>query len=327
MRFPAARERRMRILITGASGFIGGALMRRAGSYPGVALLGLGRRALTLADYRSVDLSRPFDVDFRPDVVIHGAALASPWARRSEYLRHNVLATRNVIEFCKTHGCPRLVYLSSSSVFYRDKHQYGITEESPIGPTFINDCAATKYAGEELVRDYDGEHVVLRPRAVFGPGDTVLFPRILGAARRGRLPRLVPEDGSAQGDLIYIDSLCDYIMAAASQPIRAAAYNLTNAQPVVIQDFLNDILSRLDMRPPTKAVKVKTALRAAAWLERVYRLAPFLGEPPVTRFGVSVFAYSKTFDVGLALRDFGPPSVGLTDGVDRFVAWQRAQWS
>jgi hypothetical protein len=95
----------------------------------------------------------------------------------------------------------------------------------------------------------------------------------------------------------------------------------------VIQDFLNDILSRLDMPPPTKAVKVKTALRAAAWLERVYRLAPFLGEPPVTRFGVSVFAYSKTFDVRLALRDFGPPSVGLTEGVNRFVTWQRAQWS
>jgi 2-alkyl-3-oxoalkanoate reductase len=162
---------------------------------------------------------------------------------------------------------------------------------------------------------------------VFGPGDTVLFPRILTAARRGRLPRLVPESGAARGDLIYIDSLCDYIMAAASRPLAAPAYNLTNAQPVVIQDFLNDILSRLDVPVPSKPVRVKTAMRAAAGLERVFRLLPFLGEPPVTRFGVSVFAYSKTFDVRLALQDLGPPSVSLMQGVDRFVAWQRAQWS
>lgn len=301
--------------------------MRRLGSRPDVALLGVARRPLGLDNYRSIDLSRSFDLDYRPDVVVHAAALASPWAPRSEYRRHNVIATRNVIEFCKTHGHPRLVYLSSSSVFYRDEHQLGMTEETPIGPLFINDYAASKYAGEELIGNYDGEHVILRPRAVFGPGDTVLFPRILRAARRRRLPRLVGQTSAAQGDLIYIDSLCDYIISAALRPVFAPAYNLTNAQPVVIQDFLDDILARLDVPLPSKPIRIQTAMRAAAWLERLYRLFPVLGEPPVTRFGISVFAYSKTFDVRLALRDLGPPSVSLTEGVDRFVSWQRAQWS
>lgn len=317
----------MRVLITGASGFVGGALMRRLGAHPDIAVLGVARRAVPLANYRRVDLSSPFQLDYRPDVVIHAAALASPWARRSQYLQHNVTATRNVIEFCKTRGYPRLVYLSSSSVFYRDEHQLGITERSPVGPTFINDYAATKYAGEELIVGYEGEHVILRPRAVFGPGDTVLFPRILSAARRGRLPHLVSDDGAAEGDLIYVDSLCDYIISAATRPIMAPAYNLTNAQPVVIQKFLNEILARLGVPLPSRPVRVKTAMRAAIWLERIHRLLPVLGEPPVTRFGVSVFAYSKTFDVRLALRDFGPPSVSLSEGVDRFVAWQCAQWS
>ena len=54
-------------------------------------------------------------------------------------------------------------------------------------------------------------------------------------------------------------------------------------------------------------------------------MLPFLGEPPVTRFGVSVFAYSKTFNVARALRDLGPPSVPLAEGVNRFVRWQAAQ--
>ncbi len=64
----------------------------------------------------------------------------------------------------------------------------------------------------------------------------------------------------------------------------------------------------------------------AAWItETVYRLLRLRGEPPITRFGVSVFAYSKTFDVARMLRDLGPPSVGLRDGTERFIEWQRAQ--
>ena len=87
----------------------------------------------------------PFDLDYEPDVVIHAAALASPWARREDYQRHNVEATRNVIAFCEARGRPRLVYLSSSSVFYRNEHQFELTESSPIGPDFVND-----YAGDQV---------------------------------------------------------------------------------------------------------------------------------------------------------------------------------
>lgn len=316
----------MRILITGASGFVGGSFMRRFADSPGVTLLGVARRPVEFRNYHRADLSKPFDLDFEPDVVIHAAALASPWGRPCDYIRHNVEATRNVIAYCEAHGRPRLVYLSSSSVFYRNEHQFNLTERSPIGPVFVNDYAATKYAGEKLVRGYAGERVILRPRAVFGPGDTVLFPRILAAARCNRLPLLVTRDGPAQGDLIYIDALCDYMMQAATRPNLEGAYNLTNAEPVVIQDFLIEMLSKLNLPVPGRRVSVKTAMRAAALTEWVYRLLRLSGEPPVTRFGVTVFAYSKTFDVGLTLRDLGPPSVSLKEGIAGFVEWQRAQW-
>jgi 2-alkyl-3-oxoalkanoate reductase len=317
----------VKILVTGASGFVGGAFMRRFAARPDVTLLGVARRPAPFGNYRCVDLSRPFALDYAPDVVIHAAALASPWARRRDYQRHNVEATRNVIAFCEARGRPRLLYLSSSSVFYRDRHQFDLTERSPIGPAFVNDYAATKYAGEQLIHGYAGESVILRPRAVFGPGDTVLFPRILAAARRNRLPLLIADGAPARGDLIYIDSLCDYLLAAATRPIAAGAYNLTNAQPVVIQDFLIEALGRLGLPPPRRRLRVSTAMRAATLSEFLYRLLHLPGEPPVTRFGVGVLAWSKTFDVSLALRDLGAPSVSLQDGLERFVEWQRAQWT
>ncbi len=287
----------------------------------------MSRRACALPNYSQVDLSQPFEIPFRPDVVIHAAARASPWGRPREFEAQNVDATRNVIAFCERHQVSRLVYVSSTSVYYRDAHQLNVTESTPIGPTFINEYAATKYAGELLVNEYRWSHVIVRPRAVFGPGDTVLFPRVLAAARRGALPVFTVKDGPVLGDLIYIDVLCDYLLAAATGTSVATEYNVTNARPIELQLLLLDVLRRLDMPLPTRKVPVHRAMRIAAAVEYMYRALRINTEPPVTRFGVSMFAFSRTFDVSRAVADFGPPAVSLDDGVTRFVSWQRAEWA
>lgn len=315
----------MKLLVTGASGFVGGKLVAGARERGGITTHGIGRRQLAEAGYTAADLSQPFDVPFAPDVVVHAAARSSPWGTRAEFVRHNVDATRHVIDLCERRGRPKLVYISSSSVFYRPEHQYDLTESSPIGPTFVNHYAATKAAGEDLVRAYRGPWVILRPRAVFGPGDTVLFPRILKAAEQGRLPLLVTDGPPATGDLIFIDALTDYILRACVDPTVTGEFNLTNAHPVAIVEFLLDVFARLDVPAPTRRVPVRTALRVARVLEAVHRALPFLGEPAITRFGVGVFAWSKTFDVRKSITVLGPPSVSLEDGVEAFVRWQKAQ--
>jgi nucleoside-diphosphate-sugar epimerase len=315
----------LNVLVTGASGFIGGSFVTRFRQRAGLAIHGVGRRPLADPDYTACDLSRPFALAFRPDVVIHAAARASPWGTAAEYRRDNVEATRRVIDFCLRTGRPRLIHVSSSSVFYRPGPQLGLTEASPIGPRFVNRYAATKAAAERLVEDYPGAWLIVRPRAVFGPGDTVLFPRILTAARRGRLPLLVARGEPAVGDLIYIDTLTDYLLAAATRTDLHGAYNLTNAQPVPIQEFLLDVLARLDLPAPRRRVSLRSAMLAAGLAEAAWRVLRLRGEPPVTRFGVGVLAWSKTFDVSRALADLGPPSVSIADGVEAFVRWQRGQ--
>jgi 2-alkyl-3-oxoalkanoate reductase len=320
--------RMMKILVTGASGFVGGAFFERFREADGLTLHGVGRRRMDASDYTAIDLSQPFDLRFDPDVVLHAAARSSPWGTRADYRRQNVDATRQVIEFCCRRGLPRLVYVSSSSVFYRDGDQLGLTEESPIGPEFVNEYAATKYEGERLVRAYPGEWVIVRPRAVFGPGDTVLFPRVLAAARRGRLPMIDNGGAAAVGDLIYIDTLSDYLRAAVTSPQAVGrAFNLTNNQPVAIWPFLLDVFDRLGLPRPTRRVSLRSAMWAARASEFAYRALRLSGEPPVTRYGVGVFAWSKTFDVSRAVAAFGPPSVSLEHGVERFVEWQKRQGS
>jgi nucleoside-diphosphate-sugar epimerase len=310
----------MKILVTGASGFVGGALWREA-KRRGYEVRAVGRRILPDPDYESVDLAAGFNVDFQPDVVIHAAARSSPWGTRRDFYAQNVRATENVVSFCETHGRPWLLHVSTSAVVYEERHQLNLDESAPLPTRSVNLYAETKRKAEEVVARYTGSSCIVRPRAVFGPGDTVVFPRILKAARAGRLP-LLESDEPVVGDLIYIETLVDYLLIAAERR-AVGVYFLTNNKPVPILEFLFGVFAQLDLPVPSRRVPVARALRFASSVEGIYRLLPFLGEPPVTRFGVGVFAYSKTFNVAKALRDLGQPSVALGDGVDRFVRWQK----
>ena len=312
-----------RILVTGASGFVGGAFMQRFSARNDLALWGVARRPMQWQNYTQVDLSEGLDIAFTPDVVVHAAAHVSPWGSAKTYREKNVLATQSVVDFCRRRGLPRLVYLSSSSVFYRDEPQLNLTEDSPIGPDFINDYSASKYAGEVCVGTYEGESVILRPRAIFGPGDTVLFPRILQAAKRGRLPLIQSGTTPAIGDLIYIDTLSDYILKAALKPNLLPAYNLTNAETVEFQSLLIQVLKALDLPVPTRTVSAKTLMLVAGVIEFIYKCLGVEQEPPLTRYGVSVLAHSKTFNVKRMLADLGPPTVSIEAGIAQFIQWQR----
>jgi nucleoside-diphosphate-sugar epimerase len=310
------------VLITGASGFVGGQLLARFRDL-GWRVVGTGRRLLDLPGYIPHDLTQPLPDSFAGpiDVVIHAAARSSPWGRRAEFERHNVLATQHVLDYASRHGRPRLVFISSASVFYRPCHQLGITEQTPFPDKAINHYAATKRRAEERVSAYPGAWVILRPRAIFGPGDTVLFPRILRAAQAGRLPLLISPDGPVVGDLIYIDNLVDYTVQVASEAHIEGCFNLTNNEPVPILDFLSDVFQKLDIPLPRRRVSIRRAMFLAWLLEGFYGLCWPQREPPITRFGVHVFAYSKTFDVSRMLVTMGPPRVPQRVGVERFVAW------
>lgn len=315
----------MKILLTGASGFVGRSFLRQFADDPTLTIHGLGRQPMPFAHYSQIDLSRPFDLDFQPDVVIHGAARALPWGTRTEFENQNVEATRQVLEFCHRRDVRTLIYLSSSSVFYREEDQLDLTEQSPIGPDYVNLYAETKHAGELLVRQFAHRWVILRPRAVFGPDDTVLFPRILRAAQEGKLARIRRPGPPAIGDLIYIDSLCEYMRRAARDASIQGDFNLTNQEPIEIESFLFGILRELGFAAPTRTLPRGFALQFATAIEWFYRVFRPRVEPPITRFGIGVLAYSKTFDVSKAVAALGPPSIDLATGVKRFVAWQKAQ--
>ncbi|WP_395740684.1 NAD-dependent epimerase/dehydratase family protein [Prosthecobacter sp.] len=314
-----------KILITGASGFVGGSFCRQFGTREDLDIRGLGRRPSDLPGYIRADLTQPLHLEWQPDVVIHAAARSSPWGSLREFRQQNVLATKNVIDFCAAQKVPRLVYVSSSSVFYREADQLGMTEKSPVGAAFVNHYAQTKFEGEQLVRSFSGTSVILRPRAVFGPHDTVLFPRILRAAQQGKMAFISRPGAPAVGDLIFIDSLCEYIRRAALDTSITGEFNLTNNEPVEIQSFLLLIFAELGLPTPSRTIPRERALVIATAIEWIYKCLLPWKEPPITRFGIGVLGFSKTFDVSKSLRVLGQPSVSLEEGLQRFITWQKQQ--
>lgn len=322
----------MKILVTGSNGFVGGNLCREL-LQQGHSVVGMGRSKqskVAQIDYICHDLRFSLEdyVSFGPfDTIIHCAALASPWASPNDFELNNVLATRNILEFSRRHGLPHFVYISSSSVFYENRDQLQLTEKSkiPNPENQINAYSRTKLAGETLVEAYGGPFTILRPRAIFGPGDTVLLPRIVKAAEKGVLPILVRSDGKqAIGDLIFIDTLVDYIVKVCERK-TLGTFNLTNNEPVVIIEFVQLVLKKLGLATPKRRLPVPLAFIVARFFEFVSRFFLNYREPPVTTFGISVFAYSKTFDVTQSIETIGQPKICLNDGVDMLVKWWKSE--
>ena len=313
------------ILITGASGFIGGQLFRRFQEL-GWSVHGIGRRALQVEGYTACDLTQPIANAIVEqlrgvDVILHAAARSSPWGRRRDFQQANVGATRHMVELARRLQCKKFIFLSSSSVYYLPRDQFDLSEKSPHAQPAVNLYAESKQQAEAFVREYEGRWCILRPRAVYGVGDTVLFPRILASAAAGRLPLLVRQGSPAVGDLLSIDNLVDICVQAAHRLDVVGEYNLTDNQAVEIVPFLLDVFDRLGIPRPTRQVSTRFAFRLAWILEMVHALALPTREPPITRFGVHVFAYSKTFDVSRMLQTFGTPRQTVDRAVEQFVNW------
>ena len=312
----------MKILVTGTSGFVGGAV----GRYLRLRwhhVTGLSRRPprVEAADVAVAhDLTRGVP-DLAPfDAVVHAAALSAPWGRPAAFDAANVEGTRHVLALAARTGA-RFILISSSSVLYAEGDQEDLPEEPAPDTAPVNDYARTKRAAEALTAAYPGSWAILRPRAVYGVGDTVLFPRIARAARLRVLPRFrtaVP----ARGDLVSIDTLVRQV-ARAVEGQAEGIFHLIDQGPVGIEAFVSDVLARLGLPGPSLTVGVDGARRAAVALEALSRRTGWW-EPPLTRFGVEVFTATKTFQDARTRAVLGPPDVPTDLAVDRFRRWWQA---
>nr|XP_043615282.1 3beta-hydroxysteroid-dehydrogenase/decarboxylase-like [Erigeron canadensis] len=295
--------------------------------------LRLGRAQYVSMDLR--DISQVNKACEGAEVVFH---MAAPDSSINNYKLHysvNVQGTKNVIDACTTHNVKRLIYTSSPSVVFDGVHGIYNGEESLPYPSKHNDSySETKAEGEALVIKANGVNGLLtcciRPSSIFGPGDKLLVPSLVAAARAGK-SKFIIGDGTNMYDFTYVENVAHAHVCAeralasdGSAAKRAAgeAYFITNMEPIKFWEFMSLILVGLGYERPRIKIPASVMMPIARVVERIYTiLAPYgMKVPQLTPSRIRLLTCTRTFNSAKANDRLGYlPIVPLQEGLKRTI--------
>ncbi|MDG4766369.1 NAD-dependent epimerase/dehydratase family protein [Solwaraspora sp. WMMD406] len=324
----------MKILVTGASGMLGGAVATALRAR-GDAVRVLQRRpsGLTEVDERRGDITDPAAVRAAVDgvdAVIHLAAKVSmvgPW---HQFERTNIGGTATMLDAARAAGVTRFVHVSSPSVAHHGVGLVGVGADEADPQRARGHYARSKALAElrALAADApDFAVVAVRPHLVWGPGDTQLVGRIVERARAGRLA-LVGQ-GTALIDTTYVSNAADALVAALDRApeadVHGQVFVVTNGEPRTVRELVDRICVAAGAAPPKRRVPVAVAKTGGAVVERLWSALRRADEPPMTRFLAEQLSTAHWFDQRRTRQALGwSPQVTLDEGFTRLaMAYRR----
>jgi nucleoside-diphosphate-sugar epimerase len=324
-----------RILITGATGFLGSRLVEKMSTIKGLEILATGRilKAKNSSQKQNVKyvLGNLEDTKFIDslingiDAVIHTAALSGQMGNPKDFHRINVEITKHLLKAAKAKRVKKFIFISSPSVYFRFKHQLEL-KESDILPKPINSYSYSKREAEKLVQSSKIPYVILRPRALIGRGDRVIMPRILRAHSEGRLMRMGDETNRV--DLTPVSNVVDAIILAldADQKAVNQIYNISNGEPELLWPVLDNLLSQLQLPLPTKKISLSIVLVMAKLMELHAKWINNYKEPALTVYGVGTLTMSFVMDISKAKKLLGYyPKQSVQEALNEFVEWYKSE--
>jgi nucleoside-diphosphate-sugar epimerase len=323
----------MRVFITGATGFLGGALARSlaASGFDVHALsrteAGRERLADTAVTWHSGDVTKPETLPAAvagSDWVVHAAGqLGAAGIPESTYYLVNVVGARNVLAAAQAAGVRRVLHLSSAGVLGPlppGETADAADETAPLAPS--NPYERSKAAAEKVVADFVGRGlpvVTVRPEFVYGPGDR----HVLGIFRaiQGRHFFYIG-NGRTTCHPVYVDDVVRGLRLALERGAPGEIYHLTGPRPVTIRELAETIAAELGAPAPWLRLPPSLAYLIAVGLETMGQL--FNTPAPLSRTGVSFFSENRESTSRKARRELGyAPQVSLEEGIKRSVAWYR----
>jgi nucleoside-diphosphate-sugar epimerase len=304
-----------RAFVTGGSGFIGGRLIER------LVREGWTVRALARSDAAAEKVSAlgaeavRGDLEDRDalragaagaDVVFHAAAHLGEWGDRAEFERVNVGGTRNVLETARTAGVPRFVHVGTEAALLAGKPLVNVNEDAPLRPDSKAAYPATKAMAEQAVRDANSDGfatVVVRPRLVWGAGDTTILPALVEAVKKKRFSWI--GGGGHRTSTTHVDNVIEGLMLGAERGRPGGVYFVTDGEPVVFREFVTEWLGTQGVAPPGRNTPAPVGRAAAAASEGIWRLLRRPGSPPVTRLAYWLSAQECTIDISRARQELG----------------------
>ncbi|MGW0637166.1 NAD-dependent epimerase/dehydratase family protein [Nocardia salmonicida] len=325
----------MTVLVTGATGFVGGAIVRGLVAR-GVPVRAMVRDAAAAPQGVEVAVADLGDTAALARAVtgvravVHAAALLGEFGRPAEYFAVNVAGTDRLVQEAAAAGVRRFVFIGSPSALMAPDggDQVGIDETVPYPERFLNSYCETKAVAEQLVLAANAPGFTtcsLRPRAVWGPGDRRgPIVQILAKLRAGRLPDL-SGGRDVRASLCYIDHLVEAVgLALEAENVGGRAYFVADAEPVSVWPTLDAVAERFALTGPSRTVPAPVLSTALAAIETLWRI-PAVAQrwtPPLSRYAVALVTRSATYDLSRAERELGyRPDVPFATGLDNFHRW------
>jgi nucleoside-diphosphate-sugar epimerase len=324
-----------KVLVTGAGGFLGGYIVRdliscgmyevysfSRGLYPKLEAMGVHQRQGDLGNYDDVEAALT-----GMDAVIHTASQVGMWGRYKDFHRTNVVGTENIIKACHKLKISKLVYTSTPSVAFGNQSLCGVTEAIGYPDKYLSMYAESKAIAEKLIllaNNATLSTTALRPHLIFGPGDLNLVPRVLEAAKSGKL-RIVG-DGENLVDVTYVENASlAHVMAleklCPESPIAGKAYFLGQG-PLKLWGFTNELLKRSGVSPVTSKIPFRVAYLIGYLIEVMLNIfGRFDVDPPMTRFIALQLSKSHFYDHKNLENDLGfTPKYSIEEGLDKLFS-------
>jgi nucleoside-diphosphate-sugar epimerase len=301
--------------VTGGSGFIGGRLVERlvAEGRPVRALArseaSCERVAALGAEPVRGDIGEPGSLAEAASgcgVAFHLAAQLGEWGPWEEFERGNVEGTRNVLAACAEAGVRRFVHCGTEAALMAGEPLVNVDETAPLRPDSRAPYPATKARAEQAVRDANREGfetVVLRPRFVWGRGDTTLLPEMVATVEAGKWAWV--GGGGNVTDTAHVDNVVEGLVLAAEKGVPGEAYFVTDGEPVVFREFVSAMLETQGVEPPSRSIPAWAAAPLARISELAWRLLPLKGDPPMTTFRSWLLTQECTIDISKARGELG----------------------
>lgn len=305
----------MKCFVTGGSGFVGRtliAMLRERGD----SVQALARSAAAAAVVRALG-AEPVRGDLDDAaaltagmagcaVVFHSAAQVGDWGDPAEFQRINVDGTQHVLTAAQSAGVPRLVHVSTEAVLVGGPPIVRADESWPLPAQPVGLYSLTKGLAEQRVIAANSPQlttIVVRPRLIWGRGDTTLLPQFVHAVRSGAFAWI--DGGHYQTSTCHVRNVGEALIAAAERGGGGEIYFVTDGPSVEFREFITAMVQTQGVTVPRRSVPRWLARAVAAGGERLWQLFPLPGRPPLTRNSVRLIGEEVTVCDDKARRELG----------------------
>ena len=312
-----------RLFVTGGSGFIGGHVIEHFSPTHEVLALARSEEAAATVEARGAKAIRGSLEEVTAeylqgvDAVVHCAAFVGEFAPWAAFRSANVVGTRLMLDAARNADVRRFVHISTEAVLFSGRDLNQVDEDSPYPAAQRYPYSGTKAEAERLaLEEKEMETIVLRPRLVWGPRDTVVLPSLTRVVDQGSWFWI----GGGRGftSTTHVDNIVHAIDLAMEGGQPGQCYFIADEGTRTYRDFFTRLGATAGVVFPDRSLPSGLLALAGRVMEALWRCTPLRGAPPFTEFGAGIFAATITVNTDKARADLGyAPVTSVEDGLAR----------